>query len=192
MLRFITFLGILASTTCYNIMPTPNNLNKANRILFKFDFPDISTKNGIKHIHFPEHIKHAHGLGAPFFEINKVYEPKNKTICFDCETLGRHFEVTQYSNTKYDSTLVFRRKYVESKNPFLKLKFIVKPYNDDNSHILYINFIFWNSLYYLFYPFLPAIVFTNSLEDKFFFANNKNKDIIEDEKFIKYRDEVMK
>lgn len=192
MLKYLILLNIIISSSCFNIMPFLDNNNNVKKILFKFDFPNISANNGIKHIHFPEHIKEAHTLGAPFFNINEVYEPENKKILFDCETLGKDFKVKQFSNTKYDSTLIFKREGKEEKNPFLKLKFIVKPYNDDKSHILYINFIFWNSLYYLFFPLLPLIVLTNSLEDKFFFGNGKDKLIVEDKNFIKYRDNVIK
>lgn len=189
MLKIITILSIIANSYCYNI---PFLNDRPKKFLFKFDFPDVSISDGMKHIHFPEHIKQAHKYGAPFFDINKVYEPEKKQICFDCETLGRKFKVTQYSNYKYDSTLVFRIQNSTDINPFLKLKFIVKPYNNENSHVLYINFIFWNSLYYAFCPLLPIFVLTNSLEDKYFFTNDHHKSIIENENFIKYREEVMK
>lgn len=189
MLKKLIILTIIANSYCYNI---PFFNKKVNKFLFKFDFPDIHINDGIKHIHFPEHIQQAHKYGAPFFNINKVYDPCKKKINFDCETLGRKFEVTQYSNSKYDSTLVFNIHNSTNIYPFLILKFIVKPYDNNRSHTLYINFIFWNTLYYLFCPLLPLFVYTNSLEDKYFFTNNCDKLVVENKNFIKYREEVMK
>jgi len=189
MLKSIIFITIIANSFCFNVPFLDNK--KVNKFVFAFDFPGIHIKDGIKHIHFPEHIQEAHKYGAPFFKINKVYEPFYKKINFDCETLGRKFEVTQYSNHKYDSTLVFNLQNTTKTYPFLILKFIVKPYDDDKSHTLYINFIFWNQLYYLLYPLLPIFVYTNSLEDKYFFTNNQDKYIVENENFLKYRNEVM-
>lgn len=189
MLKSVIILTIIANSYCYNIHLLNNKINK---FLFKFDFPNINVNDGIKHIHFPEHIQKAHKYGAPFFKINDVYEPEKKKISFDCETMGRKFEVTQYSNRKFDSTLVFNIQKSKSSRPFLILKFFVEPYDENKSHTLYINFMFWNSLYYLLTPLLPLFVFTNSLEDKYFFTHHKDKLIEENENFMKYREEVMK
>ena len=161
--------------------------------IFKYNFPKIDANKGSNHIHFPERISHVHKLGAPFFRLGEVVEPINNIIRYNCSTLGRKSSVVQYSNHKYHSELLFKKHASSNKDfelPYLKLKFNVKPYNDNKSHVLYTSFVFWNPLLFFVVPLLPFIVFINGIEVKNFLEND-NKVINEHPMLFTYRKNIL-
>ena len=73
-----------------------------------FDFHRVPYATGIRHIHSPEHVSETHRLGAPFFNIDSVDEPKNRSISFVCSTLvTKHMRIRMFSRRPDESHLLF-------------------------------------------------------------------------------------
>ena len=73
-----------------------------------FDFHRVPYSAGIRHIHSPEHVSETHRLGAPFFTIDSVDEPKNRSISFVCSTLvTKHMRIRMFSRRPDESHLLF-------------------------------------------------------------------------------------
>lgn len=165
---------------------------------FRHSFHHAPRPLGAFHIHTPEHIQRVHRLGAPFFEIDRVFPPKLgsrvSSVEFECSTMGVPMHVFMSSrNDPFSSQLVFNRKGTKDK-AFLKLGFRIKPDTCTHpfwipmgmpwnlnvwpkrtvkqGHVLEIDFQFWNPLLLLFYPWLPLFVWINSHEDDTYFRDS--------------------
>lgn len=196
MLDKILLLSLPYLTVAWFSNPCPIVSNRANIIpfkrCFKYNFTDVDAKKGIKHIHFIEHVTDVHRLGAIGFEIISVEYPIGNSIRYECKTMGKRFNVLQYSNKIYQSELIFYDRE-QAEHPFLKLHFSVKPYNNNQSHLLFIAFIFWNPLHLLLTPLLPIFVLINGIEDRMYFSNDNKKLVIKSyPKFKQYRSQVYK
>ena len=63
-----------------------------NSIVLKTKFNDVSLRQGLKHIHTPEHVKYTHYLGAPLFNIHYIDNPVNynniTSVLFNCSVMN--------------------------------------------------------------------------------------------------------
>ena len=133
----------------------------------------------IKYIHYPEHILYIHKL-------THVERPIYNYIRYNCNTFGKELNVLQYSINKYHSEFLFKKNISNNEDfnlPYLKLKFNIKPYNNNKSYILYISLIFWNPIFLFIIPLLPILILINCLKKDYY--------IKEHPMFIDYRKNIL-
>jgi hypothetical protein len=153
-----------------------------NSYKFSIKFPNVSLAKGRYHIHCPEHIANTHKIGAPFFKFSQIGTPQHSkkacSIYFDCETMFNKFHVYMHSKSRNHSELMFttHSHFLIDTIPILRLTFDVKGYDNDESHVLYVAFTFWNPLVNFLVPLFPLFVFINGVEDKLFFSKGKVKE----------------
>lgn len=84
-----------------------------SKVSLFFDFDRVPYAAGIQHIHSPEHVSETHRLGAPFFKVESVEEPKvtldrKTSICFTCSTLFmKDMRVRMFSHQPNESNMYF-------------------------------------------------------------------------------------
>jgi hypothetical protein len=155
---------------------------------FKFNYSNININKRIKYIHCPEHILYVH----KFIKLTHVEQPIYNYIRYNCNTFGKELNVLQYSINKYHSELLFKKNISNNEDfnlPYLKLKFNIKPYNNNKSYILYISLIFWNPIFLFIVPLLPTLILINCLKNKLFLE--KDYYIKEHPMFRDYRKNIL-
>ena len=108
-----------------------------SRATFHFDFPHIPYAAGVHHIHSPEHISEAHGLGAPFFRVEGVdppcIMPKKSSISFVCSTpFAKNMRVRMFATQPNESNLFF----FKDNRALYGVRFSVVPMRAFTSHRL--------------------------------------------------------
>jgi len=159
-------------------------------IQLKSKFKDVSFSQGLAHIHTPEHMKHTHLIGTPFFEIHNVYNPiyynNISNIYFTCSVLNLD-KMFVKMHSKYTNRC--EMNFFLKNKEFITLQITILPdLNDINNHYFLLKVFIDETLK----PLLPIIkiffqisMFVSVTEDKLFF-NNKNK-ITYHTNFNKYR-----
>lgn len=172
---------------CYGLYINPSippKILSPYQKTFQLNHTNICANHAIHHIHFTEHILQVHKIGACFFNINKIYYHNLRTIRFNLKSIFDSYDVIQYSNNIYHSELIFHKK----NKPILRIKFFVEPYNFNKSHILHIQFCFWNPIFHLLMIIMPLIMYIHIIEDTHYFSNKTYiKDIKESYRFKLYR-----
>ena len=136
-----------------------------------FDFHNIPYATGVHHIHSPEHISQTHKLGAPFFHIDSVKEPKvsadgKASIGFTCSTLvTKGMRVRMFSTQPNESNLLF----FKDNRALYRVRFSVIPIRAFLSHrlTLDVHFFSGSSEYRAtLKSLMPIFMFINGMEDR--------------------------
>lgn len=180
-LKFILINSLIAITSSFN---------HPHYIQLKTKFNDLSFNHGLAHIHTPEHVKHTHIIGAPLFEIHKVYNPiyynNISSIYFTCSIMNLE-EMFVKMQSKYTNRCEMNF-FIRNKE-FITLQITVLPdlTNPKNHYFILKVFIdeTLKSLLPIIKIFFQISMFVSVTEDKLFF-NNKNK-ISYHTNFNKYR-----
>ena len=92
---------------------TKGPIMSLSKVSLHFDFDNIPYAAGIQHIHSPEHVSETHRLGAPFFKVDSVDEPrltsdKKTSVSFKCSTLFmKNLHVRMFSGQPNESNMIF-------------------------------------------------------------------------------------
>ena len=127
-----------------------------SKVSLFFDFDRVPYAAGIQHIHSPEHVSETHRLGAPFFKVESVEEPKvtldrKTSICFTCSTLFmKDMRVRMFSHQPNESNMYF----FKDNRALYGVKFSVIPtkveWEQFLDNFLKYLMVFWSSRH--FYP----------------------------------------
>ena len=150
-----------------------------------FDFHRVPFAVGIRHIHSPEHVSETHRLGAPFFTIDSVDEPKNSSISFVCSTLiTKCMRIRMFSRRPDESHLLF----FKDGRALYGVKFTVVPIDEVSHHLrLDVSLFTGHVLVHAIVKMLmPVVLFINGMEDKAGYCLSH-----EDAKLAKYSSKVI-
>ena len=167
---------------------TFNNLNSFE---LKTKFNDVSFRQGLKHIHTPEHVKYTHYIGAPLFNIHSVKKPMNynniTSVSFNCSVMNLN-KMTVMMHSKYINRC--EMNFIINNDEFITLLITILPdFENENNHYFILK-VFVNDFLSLFLPivkiFFQLSMFISTNEDLIFYFNKKNK-IIYNQNLNEYR-----
>lgn len=166
-------------------------LNFCSPFLLKTKFNDISFRQGLKHIHTPEHVKYTHYLGAPLFNIHSVQKPIKEnnitSVIFTCSVMNLN-HMTVFMHSRYTNRC--EMNFFINNEEFITLQMTILPDFENKKNHYFILKVCTNDFLLLFIPFLKIFfqlsMFVSTNEDLIFYFNKNNR-IIYDKNLNEYR-----
>lgn len=186
-MKLFVFLLLLNSSFSFNL----NHLNHLNNFELKTKFKGVSFRNGLSHIHTPEHVKYTHYIGAPLFNIHSVQKPitykNNTSIIFNCSVMNLN-EMVVIMHSSYINRC--EMNFLIDNKEFVTLEITILPdFENINNHYFILK-VFLNDFLSLFIPILKIFfqlsMFISTNEDLIFYFN-KNRKIIYNKNLNDYR-----
>jgi len=181
--RIIFFISFIFNCCCFQI---------------KTRIDGVSFREGLRHIHTPEHISSTHYLTVPQFKINKVSKPiynnKIANIFFSCSTMNL-YTITARMRSRYINRTDLRFYLNNNSEELITLILTILPdFNDKKSHYLILEVILNDDLIILeplIKLMMEIIMIITIMEDKYLFIKNKNNRLNYNENFNNYRKMVF-
>ena len=196
-MKIFRYISIFFILSLLNLNPSLSfTFNNLNSFQLKTKFTDVSFRQGLKHIHTPEHVKYTHYIGAPLFNIHTAQKPINynniTSISFSCSVMNlNHMTVMMHSEYTNRCEMNFLIKNKE----FITLQITILPDFENKNNHYFILKIFLNDFLSLFLPiikiFFQLSMFISTNEDLIFYFNKKNK-IIYNKNLNEYRKLILK
>lgn len=158
----------------------------------------VSFREGLRHIHTPEHISSTHFLTVPQFKIKKVSKPiynnKIANIFFSCSTMNL-YTITARMRSRYINRTDLRFYLNNNSDELITLILTILPdFNDKQSHYLILEVILCSDFFVL-EPLIKLIMeimmIITIMEDKYLFIKNKDNRLNYNENLNKYRKMVF-